>query len=100
MRHCWAPDEIFFHTVLGNSEYAKASEPYTQDLSRLGNLHIVQPAASKVFQYDDLPEVMTSDKFFVRKLGTGTSDELADAIDSKLLRVLGFNVNKSLSQRF
>ncbi len=85
MRHCWAPDEIFFHTVLGNSEHVQAPEPYTQDLSRLGNLHIVQPAASKIFRRDDLPEVMASEKFFVRKLGSGISDELADAIDCELL---------------
>jgi hypothetical protein len=85
MRHCWAPDEIFFHTVLGNSEYAAGPEPYTQDLSRVANLHIVQPAASKIFRYCDLPEVMASDKFFVRKLETGASDKLADAIDRKIL---------------
>jgi hypothetical protein len=85
MRHCWAPDEVYFHTVLGNSEYATSPEPYTQDLSRLGNLHIVQRAASKIFQYSELPEVMASDAFFVRKLASGVSDQLADAIDQELL---------------
>lgn len=85
MRHCWAPDEIYFHTVFGNSEFAVAPERYTEDLSGLGNLHIVQRAASKIFQYSDFTDVAASDKFFVRKLQTGVSDEFADAIDRELL---------------
>lgn len=85
MRYCWAPDELYFHTVIANSKYGTAAQPYTEDLSGLGNLHIVQRAASKLFQASDLSDVMTSDKFFVRKLMSGVSDQLADAIDAELL---------------
>jgi Core-2/I-Branching enzyme len=85
MQDCWAPDELFFHTAFANSGHSMHAAPYTQDLSRLANLHIVQPVESKVFRYTDLPEVRASDKFFVRKVTSGESGRLLDAIDAELL---------------
>lgn len=88
-RRTFAPDEKFFHTIVGNSEFAAKSDGLQEFLGvgtcNLANLHIVDPSLAKWFTEEDFEQVASSDKFFVRKVRTGTSTDLLDRIDKELL---------------
>jgi hypothetical protein len=89
-RLTFSPDEHFFHTIVGNSEFCGRSDGLQDYLGvgtvNLANLHLIDPSLSKWFTIEDRAEVAGSDRFFVRKVRTDVSTELLDYIDAELLR--------------
>jgi hypothetical protein len=88
-RSSFAPDEHFFHTIVGNSQYCEASDgffPYLGNKTYLmANLHLVHESLRKIYTESDFDELCDSDKFFVRKLMSGPSDALVARLDSEIL---------------
>lgn len=89
-RSSFAIDEHFFQTIVAHSPFLESSEgfqPYEgtgPQTWRLGCLHINR---RKVHTEADFEELRNSDKFFVRKLMSGTSDTLRHRLDAELLQV-------------
>ncbi len=92
LRSSWAPDELYFHTVVANSPFSQASggkRPYEgRGTYRTANLHLIDPSLSKVFALDDFDTLATVDQLFVRKVSTAVSGPLLDRIDSELLHIV------------
>ncbi|MAR90390.1 MAG: hypothetical protein CML06_05855 [Pseudomonadales bacterium] len=88
-KYTFAPDEHFYHTIIGNSEFAASStgaQPFAgRGLWRLANFHIIDESLSKWFTVDDWEAVASSDKFFVRKVRSLDGTELVDQINRELL---------------
>jgi len=88
-RDTLAPDEHFFHTLVGNSPYAARAtglEPFRYRATHiLANLHLIHGSLSKWYGADDWDEVAASDALFVRKVGSRTSGALLDRIDRERL---------------
>lgn len=95
----FASDEKFFHTLFFNSSYASKNQVNGPDkpmgakdrtetslqTSLLANVHIIDKSMTKWFTYEDLNEIKTSDKLFLRKVSTEKSEKLLDAIDQQIL---------------
>ena len=91
-RHCFAPDEHFFHTIVATSPFFDTIDGYFNIVDRpptpekqTGNLHYIHRSLSKIFTEKDFPQLRESEKFFVRKVTTEDSSALLDMIDEKLL---------------
>jgi Core-2/I-Branching enzyme len=84
-KRSFAPDEIFFHTIIGNSPFAKKSsglqEYVARGVWRTANLHVIDPSLTKWFTLDDLDLLLASDKYFVRKVSSKISIRLIDELD-------------------
>jgi hypothetical protein len=80
----FSPDEHFFHTIIGNSQFKLKSSGVQKfdgrGTSKLANLHLIHPSLSKWYTIDDLNEIERSDKLFIRKLRTGASSSLIDIL--------------------
>ncbi len=89
-RRTFAPDEHFFHTIVGNSEFCQQSDGLQEYLGvgtcNLANLHLIDPTLAKWFSIADSEEIVRSDRYFVRKVRTEVSSDLLDFIDTELLR--------------
>ncbi|MFG2639303.1 beta-1,6-N-acetylglucosaminyltransferase [Streptomyces sp. NPDC048362] len=88
-RTAFAPDEIFFHTLLWNSDWRSQVEdpvfrPWagrvTADFS---NFHYVDRGLRGVRTMVDLPAIEESQMFFVRKVGLLQSAKLLNALDAR-----------------
>lgn len=86
----FSPDEHYFHTLVGNSHFAESSDGLQEYLGvgtcNMANLHLIDPTLAKWFTIADREEVARSDRYFLRKVRTGASDELLDYIDAELLK--------------
>lgn len=82
-----APEEFYFHTVVGNSVFAANSDGVQEfqgrGTFRMANLHIIDQSLSKWYTIDDWEEIDNSDKLFVRKVNTKRSKTLLDELDKK-----------------
>jgi len=83
-RFTMAPDEIYFHTILGNSPHFEACEgfvgsPYQCDTAIM---HLVDRSLNKIYTVDDAALVRSSGKLFVRKVNTAQSEKLLNALDA------------------
>ena len=93
-RSVYAPDEIFFHTLMGNSPFVQQSEGLQEDKSSATNqyapLHMIHPSQDRVFGRDsgDFELVRGTEKFFIRKISSKDSGALLDRIDAELLQVV------------
>jgi len=45
------------------------------------NLHLIDPSLSRWFEAADYEEIVASDRWFVRKVGSGISGDLCDRLD-------------------
>lgn len=85
----FSPDEHFFHTLVGNSDYMKNSDGLQtfegRGTYKLANFHIIHPSLSKWYDLTDWDEIIFSNKLFVRKVNSFKSKELLDKIDKELL---------------
>jgi hypothetical protein len=83
-KYSFAPDEHFFHTIIGNSDFAAKTDGLVPLAggTNVNNLHTPRYA---VLTIDHLDSVLASDRFFVRKAVTGKSDLLLDYLDEKIL---------------
>jgi hypothetical protein len=84
-RKSFAADEHVFHTIIGNSPFAaKSTGEFAYEgrgTWRAANLHHIDPSLSKWFSIDDFDDVVSSAKYFVRKVNTAKSAPLLDALD-------------------
>ncbi len=86
----YAPDEHFFHTIVGNSKYGR-SALFVSDRGSATNasapLHLIAPTEDRYFGSSeaDFALAANTDKLFIRKVSTGRSLALVDRIDGELL---------------
>lgn len=85
----YAPDEHFFHTIVGNSQFG-AHGLVVPDQGAATNLHaplhIVATTGERYFTAaDTTASIAASGKFFLRKVSTERSTPLLDRIDAELL---------------
>jgi len=73
----WAPDELFFQTILHNSEY--------RDRMVNDNLRYIDwsegKASPKTLTAEDLPKIIASNKLYARKLNAKIDGEIFDKLD-------------------
>jgi hypothetical protein len=85
----FAPDEHFYHSIIGNSDFAQRAtgmqEFKGRGTWRMANLHIIDPSLAKYYTMCDWPEICVSDKFFVRKVRSLDGHTLIDAIEAELI---------------
>ena len=87
MKHMFAPDESYFHTIIFNSIFSEKTikggpEPEKRYLVNWRNLHIFNYDSSiKIYTENDFDYLINSDAMFFRKATTGISDSLLDKID-------------------
>ncbi|HVX50917.1 MAG TPA: beta-1,6-N-acetylglucosaminyltransferase [Chitinophagaceae bacterium] len=76
----WAPDELFFQTILYNSPYRGAMVN--------NNLRYIdwseKKASPKTFTTDDLPKLLASGKLYARKFNTRVDARVLDEIDVQI----------------
>lgn len=97
-RQMFAPDEIFFHTILDNSPYADQAEPIEPYLDvtalggpwQYGNLHFLN-AIEPIRTAEEARAIFSShgDKLFARKFLSAVSAEALDTIDRAIDGELG-----------
>lgn len=84
-RQTFAPDEHFYHTLVGNSPFAAHSDglqPFQgRGTWRLANLHLIHPSLAKTYTETDYEEITASGKLFVRKVTTLQSTPLLNRLD-------------------
>lgn len=92
----FAPDEHYFHTIIGNSQFLHNSDGFFSEQGNktylMANLHVIHESMRKIFTALDFDDLIHSDKFFVRKVMSKPSDELLNRIDDEILAI-----NKALS---
>lgn len=86
----FAPDEHFFHTIIGNSNYKEKSngvhEYKGKGTWRMANYHLIAPSLTKWYSTNDWDKINSSDKLFVRKLNSYVSSDLVNLINEKILK--------------
>jgi hypothetical protein len=99
LERCFAPDEMYFHTIVGNSPFVTERNIIAfagRGNWRLANLHLISDRSLRyVYSHDDLAAVLASGKLFVRKVNTERSAALLDALDEnrgKAIKVLRFKL--------
>lgn len=89
-RSVYAPDEHFFQTIVGNSEFGASAIP-VEDRGLVTNqstpLHQIAPSEDRYFGNGgaDFDLVVRTGKFFLRKVSLERSGSLLDRIDRELL---------------
>jgi hypothetical protein len=82
LRFSKAPDEIYFHTLLANSPLRHSVKRVSgSGVWDAANLHLIDPSLSRWFHAADCDEIVASDRWFVRKVGSGISGDLCDRLD-------------------
>lgn len=79
----FAPDEHYFHTIVGNSPYGNKPEDYQgRGLWRLANFHIIDKSLSRWYTQCDMQEIKDyKDRYFVRKIRFLDGAELMSSLD-------------------
>jgi len=86
----FAPDEMVFHTTLHNSSWSTKTTALAlprmavhPDMrpAELGNLHALHPSMNHTYGERDLPSLMSSEAFFVRKVPCPHEDSMIDLLD-------------------
>jgi hypothetical protein len=91
-RSTWAPDELFFHTIVANSEFGKFAIHVEDRGNKTNHFSPLNQVATDRDRYlgdspADFELAKTTGKFFIRKVSTGSSGALLDRIDSELLSI-------------
>ena len=86
-RHVHHPEEIFFQTVLAASPFAARCTSLAPGDPFVFGAHYVDwrtlAPSPPVLTLDDLPRLRATDALFARKMQTGVSDRLLDALDAE-----------------
>jgi hypothetical protein len=91
-RSVYAPDEHFFHTIVGNSSFA-ASARRVEDNGRITNqimpFHLACTAMDRYWDLEDedFAAIAATGQFFIRKISTNRGTALLDRIDTELLGI-------------
>lgn len=89
-RSVYAPDEHFFHTIIGNSPFGRSAN-YVEDCgsktNQLTPLHLISETEKRIFGTVDgeFERIRTTKAFFIRKVSSTESADLLDRIDQELL---------------
>lgn len=90
-KRSFASDEQVFHTIIGNSSFAASATgeiPFTgRGTWKAANLHLIDPSLTRWYDGGDIDEVIASDRYFVRKVGSDRSGALLDALDDHAKRL-------------
>jgi hypothetical protein len=87
-RRSFAPDEMFFHTMLHQSRFsheAPLNGPGRFEVDGIfaqANFHLIDRSLNRTFVLKDRSEIGQSNKYFVRKVRLPESSSLLDAVDS------------------
>jgi hypothetical protein len=87
-RQSYAPDEMFFHTILHQSRFsheAPLGGPGRFEIDGAfaqANFHLIDRSLNRTFVFKDRSEIRQSNKYFVRKVRLPESKSLLDAVDS------------------
>lgn len=85
-KHVFAPDEFYFHTLIGNSPFLEKSTGFApfegRGTWRMANFHIIHPSLTKVYSIEDYADIRSTSMMFVRKVASGASGSLLDLLDS------------------
>lgn len=87
--HSFAPDELYFQTVIFNSPFrghtmAGGPEPEKQGLVNWRALHYFEYGQSiRIFHLEDLPLLQRQESLFIRKVTTKDSTPLLDLLDAR-----------------
>lgn len=87
MKHVLAPDEIYFHSIVFNSDFLKKTrngiEEEKEGLVNWRNLHYFEYDKNiKVFSRADFEKIIELDEIFIRKTNTELSSQLLDMLDN------------------
>jgi Core-2/I-Branching enzyme len=87
-RRSYAPDEMFFHTILHQSRFSHEA-PFNgpgrfevDGIFAQANFHLIDRSLNRTFVLKDRSEIGQSNKYFVRKVRLPESSSLLDAVDS------------------
>jgi hypothetical protein len=84
-KRSFASDEQFFHSLIGNSQFAELSDGEQAYLGRgtyrMANLHLVDASLAKWYGLDDISVIQNSGRYFVRKVSSTHSSSLLDELD-------------------
>lgn len=88
-RFTFAPDEMYFHTIVANSKFHNCTGGFLpfpgRGNWRIANLHLLSSSSlHKVWGTADWDEIARSERMFVRKLETRTSSDLIVRIERDL----------------
>ncbi len=85
----FSPDEHYFHTIVGNSPFAKSADGLQEykgrGLWKLVNFHLICPTLQKWFTIADWNQIQTSNKLFVRKVNSDSGTSLVEQIKTRSL---------------
>ncbi len=85
----FAVDEHYIHTIIGNSPFMDASlgknDYKGRGLYKYTNTHLIHESLQKWYDLKDWPEIIQSDKWFVRKVNSKTGNDLVSKINKELL---------------
>ncbi len=84
-KHTFAPDEIFFQTILMNTGNEELSGKILNDHVRFMRWPDGSSAHPEILIKDDLNNICTSKALFARKFDTNTDAAILDLIDEKCL---------------
>ena len=96
-KYTFFPDEHYYHTIIGNSEFAEHSTGIQAFKGRgtwqWANLHIISHIFKKWFTTEDWEEIVNSDQYFVRKVRSCDGAELVERINRELLELQNASVD-------
>lgn len=88
-KYTFSPDEHYYHTIIGNSEYRFNSDGLQiftgRGTYKLANFHLIDSSLSKWFTIDDWNEIKTSEKIFARKFSSSSSNTIISKIIKEIL---------------
>ncbi len=88
LRHTFAPEETFFPTVVLGARAAQTQDggpsPFAGERTAdYPNIHLLDPSMTKIYTLNDLEQLTASPMLFVRKVESGRSSALLDALDGR-----------------
>lgn len=85
-KYTFSPDEHYYHTIVGNSQFANQATGKQvfegRGTYRLANLHVIDPPLSKWYSIRDFDRLKHSDKLFARKIRSSDGRELIEALNT------------------
>jgi hypothetical protein len=89
-RHALAPDEMYFHTLVYNSEWRRETsspmfEPRAMRVtSAFANFHFIDPTLTRQPDLSDLQQICLSGAYFTRKLSLPKSNPLLEELQRRI----------------
>jgi len=80
----FAPDELFFHTILLNAKDDRIRNSITNSNLRYMRWISVENPHPEILTKEDFPQLYSSDALFARKFDAAENSEILDLIDQKL----------------